>query len=386
MNNDNMIKDKVIYGVTAIFETPDSIMESTKKVEQSGYKNFDVHTPYPLHGMFQAMKLPPSPLGYFALVLGLTGAFAAFALMTYIMTTNYPMIISGKPFWPIPAFIPVTFEVTVLLASVGSVLGMLFILFKLPNNSHPLHNTEYMKKVSSDKYGICIEAKDEMFDIEKIKEYFSSIGGKEIEVVYYDNETLNFKPNIFDIKFVGFLIIAAVLVSAATYVLLNKLMYVSPFDWMMHQQKIAAQVPSEFFGKDDFSMRMPPNEAVPRGHLPYQFAGNVELAEAELINPILPTEQNLKAGEKKYDIYCSPCHGFHGVGDARLNGHFPNPPSLHSEKARKWKDGMFFHIITEGQNSMPSYSSQLTTEEKWQTVLYIRALQNAMNAIKEDVK
>jgi mono/diheme cytochrome c family protein len=91
-------------------------------------------------------------------------------------------------------------------------------------------------------------------------------------------------------------------------------------------------------------------------------------------------------GQKKYDTFCSPCHGYHGEGDSRLRGQFPNPPSLHSEKIRNWKDGRIFHVITDGQNVMPSYSSQITTEERWAVVNYIRVLQRALNAKESDLK
>ena len=69
-----------------------------------------------------------------------------------------------------------------------------------------------------------------------------------------------------------------------------------------------------------------------------------------------------------------------------MRGQFPNPPSLHSEKVRNWKDGNIFHVITEGQNIMPSYSSQLTRQERWAVVLYIRALQRAQNAKESDIQ
>ncbi len=381
-----VMENKIIYGVTGIFDTPDEIISAAKQVKSSGFERFDVHSPYPIHGMPKAMRLGASPLGYFALVFGLTGAFAAFALMTYLMGYDYPLIISGKPFIPIPAFIPVTFEVTVLLASVGTVLAMLFLLFKLPNNSHPLHDTDYMKKVSSNKFGVCIEAKDEKFNEAEVIEFLKSIGAKDIEVIYYDNEALNFKVNIFEWKFVAFLVVSALVVSGATYIVLNKLMFAPPFNWMMEQHRLDAQVESKFFGKGNFSMRVAPAGTVSRNSNQFKFSGQPELADAKLINPLIPTEENLRKGMKKYDIYCSPCHGYYGIGDARLNGQFPNPPSLHSEKVRNWGDGHIFYVITEGQNSMPSYSSQLTNEEKWAIVLYVRALQRAMNAKEEDVK
>jgi mono/diheme cytochrome c family protein len=109
--------------------------------------------------------------------------------------------------------------------------------------------------------------------------------------------------------------------------------------------------------------------------LPYAFKGKPEEAGENLINPIAISKASLDMGQKKYDIYCSPCHGYHGEGNSRLGGQFPNPPSLHSEKVRTWTDGRLFHVITDGQNIMPSYSTQLTQEERWNVVNYIRVLQ-----------
>ena len=142
---------KILHSITGIFDTPEEIIRAAKAASKTGYKRFDVNTPYPVHGMDDAMNLPPSKLGYVALVIGLMGAAGALLLMWYINTIDYPQVIGGKHYFPLPALIPITFEITVLSASVLSVLVMLFIVFKFPNNSHPLHDTEYMKQVSSDK-------------------------------------------------------------------------------------------------------------------------------------------------------------------------------------------------------------------------------------------
>ena len=84
--------------------------------------------------------------------------------MGWMMGIDYPIVIGGKPFFPLPAFIPITFEITVLVATLSTVGALLFFFFKFPNNKHPLHDTNYMKNVSSDKYGICIEADDPKFN------------------------------------------------------------------------------------------------------------------------------------------------------------------------------------------------------------------------------
>ena len=96
-------------------------------------------------------------------------------------------------------------------------------------------------------------------------------------------------------------------------------------------------------------------------------------------------KRTLAIGKQKYNMYCSPCHGYLGEGDSRLNGQFPNPPSLHSEKLRSWSDGRIYHVITEGQNVMPSYRSQLTRQERWAVVNYLRVLQRSLNAKETDL-
>lgn len=381
-----MSKKDMIYGVSAIFDTPDAIMHGASEVANKGYKKFDVNTPYPVHGMDGAMKLKHSLLGYVALALGLTGTLTALSMMIFSMVLDYPLIIGGKAFFALPAFIPVTFELTVLMAAVGTVASMIIFFFKFPNNSHPLHDTEYMKKVSADKFGIIIEAKDKLYDEEKTKEFLKEAGASEVETIYFDEEEISVKNKIIEPKFVLGLIGIALIVGGATYITLNKLMYLPPYNWMMNQSKVSAQEPSEFFA-DGFSMRQPVSGTVARGFKPYPYKDAPEEAGKFLVNPVPMTEQNIKEGQVKYDRFCSPCHGYHGEGDSRLRGQFPIPPSLHSNKLlNEWTDGRIFHTITVGQNTMPGYNRQVSVEERWQIINYLRTMQRALNAKEEDLK
>lgn len=381
----NNSKEKILYGISAIFNTPDDILHGAEKVADAGYKKFDVHTPYPVHGLDHAMKLGKPILGYIAMTIGLSGAAFALFFMWWSMSIDYPNIIGGKPFFSLPAFIPITFEVTVLSASLGTVFAMIAFIFKFPNNSHPLHDTPYMKKVSSDKYGIVIEVKDKNFDKEKIIELFKSANAVDITAQYYDNDEIGFRNRVFEPKFITGLVAFALITSAVTYFSLNKLLLLKPFTWMQFQEKIVAMEPAKFF-ESGFSMREPVSGTVARGFMPYMYEDDIEGAKEFLTNPLEPTEENLAIGQKKYETFCSPCHGYYGEGDSRLRGQFPAPPSLHSSKNRNAPDGEIFHIITVGQNVMPSYARQLNTKERWQTVLYVRALQRALNAKEEDLK
>jgi mono/diheme cytochrome c family protein len=137
---------------------------------------------------------------------------------------------------------------------------------------------------------------------------------------------------------------------------------------------------------DSYGMRLPVEGTVARGHIPYLYANNPADAEKYLANPILPSKQNLEKGQQHFNTFCSPCHGYFAEGKSRLQGQFPSPPSLHSEKVRNWKDADIFNVITMGQNAMPSYASQIPEEERWQIILYIRALQRSQHPKETDLQ
>ena len=375
-----MNNDKKIFGIAATFKTPDEIINVAKKVSSSGFTEFDVNTPYPIHGMDQAMKIKPSKLGFVTLVMGLSGAAIALLFMYWSMSIDYPLVIGGKPFFALPAFIPVTFELTVLLATVSTVIAMIALFFRLPDNKHPLHDTEYMKSVSADKYGVVIESTDAKFDERSVTDFLKNLHPLKIEVIYYPEEE---SYPIFQPKFIMFLIVIALVVSGGTYFMLNKLLYITPFNWMMDQDKLNPQKGSELFA-DGRGMRTPVEGTVARGFIPYPYSGQTNPTEV-LSNPYLPTKENIELGKGKYFTYCSPCHGYFADGDSRLRGQFPNPPTLHSKRARDFNDGMIYHIITNGQNVMPSYTSQITREERWAIVNYVRVLQRAKNASDSDL-
>jgi mono/diheme cytochrome c family protein len=376
-----MNNDRKIYGVAALFNKPDEIIKAANKVAKEGYSKWDVNTPYPLHGMDNAMNLKPSKLGFITLFFGLSGTAIALMLTYFTNSIDYPLVIGGKPFFSLPAYIPVTFELTVLLATVSTVIAMLTFFFKFPSNDHSLHDTQYLKKVSLDRFGIVIEAKDPKFEQSKVEELLRSFGPESVETIYRKEEV---RYPIFEPKFITFLILVAVVVSAGTYITLNKLMFMVPYNWMMNQDKIIPQSATELF-EDERGMRPPVEGTVARGFIPYPYMG-IDEPQEFLSNPFLPSIENLKLGKKKFLTYCSPCHGNFGDGDSRLKGQFPNPPSLHSERIRNFEDGRFYHVITNGKNIMPSYAAQISREERWAIVNYIRVLQKAKNATAAELE
>lgn len=176
-------EDRNIHGVLAEFRNPKELIDATASVEKSGYRKYDTYAPFPIHGMEKAMGLKNSPLGWIVFGGALIGFFGALALMIWIMGYDYPLNISGKPYINPPVYVPITFELTVLLSAFAAVFGMLS-LNKLPRLHNPLFNVERFKKASDDGFFICIEAEDDLFAEEKVNKLFTDAGATHIETVY----------------------------------------------------------------------------------------------------------------------------------------------------------------------------------------------------------
>lgn len=384
-DRDEQKRSGEIYAVGALYDTPDEIIEAAEKVKSSGYKDFDVNTPYPVHGMDDAMGLAPTMLGKVTFIFGFLGVSAAFLMIGWMSGIDYQNIVGGKPFFAVPPVIPIAFELTVLLAGLATAGFMIAIFNKLPWANNPLQDTNYIKRTSSDKYGVVIYASDPMFNEVKVKDFLTSLGGKDVERInYYEIRESTEKTPIFDKKFLGTLAVVAIITAGSVYGILNYVLFLPPFDFMWKQEKVLPQESSTFFA-DGFSMRTPVEGTVARGLMPYEYQGLPDSLVTLLANPLPINADVLAKGKQRYDTYCSPCHGYYGQGDSRLRGQFPNPPTLHSEKMLEWTDGNIYHVITNGQNVMASYAKQISRDDRWAIVHYIRALQRSLNAKDEDL-
>ncbi|MBS1492716.1 MAG: DUF3341 domain-containing protein [Bacteroidetes bacterium] len=373
-----------VHSVTAIFNTPDEIIHAARETSNAGYDKYDVYTPYPVHGMDAAMRLKDTMVGKFAFVAGLAGLTTAVSMIGYMSGIDYKNIIGGKPYFNLTASVPIMFELTILLTGVLSIFGMLLLWNKLPQISNPLHDTDFMKWASTEKYGIAIEADDAQFDIEKVKSFLAGVGGKDVGVVYFPEENLVKRTPIFEKKFIYLLIVVAIVTALGGYGAIGKLVNILPYDWMHNQFKVTPQQPSTLF-KDGRSMQRPVDGTVARGFMPYEYTGMPDSLVKLLSNPVPMSEFSIERGKKQFNTYCSPCHGYFGQGDSRLNGQFPNPPTLHSKKVRDWADGNIYNVMTNGQNVMPSYAKQISRDDRWAIVNYIRVLQRAENAKDTDL-
>ena len=170
------------FALLAEFNTTREVYHACEGVRDAGYSVWDAHTPFPVHGLDKAMGLSRSKVPWISLVAGLTGASLAFTLQWWISVVAYPLVISGKPYFSWQAFVPVTFEVGVLFAAFGAVLGM-FHFNRIPQHYHPLFRSDRFAAATDDKFFISIEVKDPKFNEESTKALLTSLGAAHVEMV-----------------------------------------------------------------------------------------------------------------------------------------------------------------------------------------------------------
>ena len=173
-------------GVLAEFSNPNHLMQAAKALRDAGYQHFDCHSPFPIHGMDEAMGLKPSPLGWIVGGMAFLGAGLAILLQWWTSAIDYPIIISGKPFFSYQAFAPVTFGLAVLLGAVTAFFGML-ALNRLPQPFHPVFFSDNFAKASDDGFFLSVLAADPKFDIESTSSLLRQIGGQQIQVLKEDS-------------------------------------------------------------------------------------------------------------------------------------------------------------------------------------------------------
>lgn len=178
----NKTETQEIYGALAMFDTPEQILEATRKVRERGFIRFDCHTPFPVHGLEAAMGLTRSKLPFLVLGGGAAGAFTAIMLQWWTGAVDYPLLIGGKPFFAMEFGTPVTFELMVLFSAFTTIFGM-FALNGLPMLYHPLFNAKMFERATDDKFFISIEAEDPKFDRKHTVEFLQSLGASEVVLV-----------------------------------------------------------------------------------------------------------------------------------------------------------------------------------------------------------
>lgn len=172
----------VLAGLLAEFEDVDSVLAAAVHVRDAGFHRWDVHSPFPVHGMDQAMGIRPTILPWFVLIAGLTGLSFGYWLQWYTNVWDYPYYISGKPVNSVPAWIPVMFELTILFSALTTVFGMLG-LNRLPRHYNPLFKSRRFRRVTSDRFFVVIDAADPKFDRDGTEKMLLELGATAVEWV-----------------------------------------------------------------------------------------------------------------------------------------------------------------------------------------------------------
>jgi hypothetical protein len=170
------------YAIMAEFDTPAAILHAAQKVRESGYRQWDVFTPFPIHGMDHAMGMKNSIVGWFSFIGGCTGYTTGMLMIWFMNAVSYPIVIGGKPmFSPFAAF-PPSYELTILFGAFGALLGMLF-LNRLPRLHHPLLKNRRFALATHDRFFVVIESSDPKYSENETRRLLESLGSKHIELV-----------------------------------------------------------------------------------------------------------------------------------------------------------------------------------------------------------
>lgn len=166
----------------AEFETADLLLVAAAQVRDQGFRLWDCHTPYPVHGLDGAMAIRPTLLPWIVLGGGALGFCGGMLMQGWMNAVDYPFLVSGKPFWSIPASIPVGFEMTILFAAFGSFFGML-LLNGLPRLYRPHFRSDRFRRATSDRFFISIDGRDRRFDVESNARLLGELGATAVEVI-----------------------------------------------------------------------------------------------------------------------------------------------------------------------------------------------------------
>lgn len=396
-------RDGPLYGVLAEFDTPGELVQAARRVRDAGYTEFDCYSPFPVHGIDEAMGIRRTVLPVVIFLGGLAGTAGGLVLQWWCNAYNWPWNISGKPAWSIPANVPIAFETTILLAVFASFFGM-WIANRLPQVWHPLFRSERFGRVTDDAFLLGIEARDRRFDAVTTPKLLEDAGALSVERVHLDPDPSGHRMPRWIMAFIvastAFALIPfAIAAKARTSHASEPHLHIFPD--MDFQPKYKSDQAMDLFG-DGRENRGELAGTIARGSLAADdtfYRGIEHGPDGDRWTTGLPrqleiNEQLVRRGKSRFEIYCAPCHGHDGRGlgavpqrvaagggawQARNLVDASNPVAI------TMPNGQLFNTISNGYNTMMGYAAQIPHADRWAIVLYVRALQRSQNASLDDI-
>jgi mono/diheme cytochrome c family protein len=357
------------------FEREEDLLGATAAARKGGLRVVDVYTPYAVHGLGEAMGLAPSRLSRACLAFGLVGVALALGFQFWVSAVDWPVNVGGRPWNSLPAFVPVTFEVMVLFAGLGVVLAFLAVSRLYPGKRAVMPTAE----VTRGRFVLVLEEGDAAFDVASVRKMFrdhQAVATEEREEQPSASATPRSRLRLNVTLLMVLLALVGLHQVAGTDPTRPNLEFLPE---MARPVPYSAFAPNPNF-PDGKTLQTPRPGTIARGQLPLHYQAlpaDALRAGEELENPLADEAQRFAPrGAWVYANYCQVCHGSAGKGDGPLTLRgVPPPPSLLAEKALKMKDGQMFHVLTYGQGNMPSYAGQLSRQDRWSAILYVRSLQ-----------
>lgn len=383
-----------LAGYLAEFDNVDDLVHACEKVRDAGYTKWDAHSPFPVHGIDDAMGIKMTILPWIVLGGGLTGLATAILMQWWMNAVDYPFLISGKPYWSIPASVPIYFELTVLLSAITTFVSVLALNW-LPAFYHPLFRSERFKRATNDRFFIAIDDADPLFHKKRTKELLESLSKEPIEDVM-DHVT---RP-----PFPKEIIYTAVIAACATFIPLAiaaRARYSTSTEPRIHliwdmdyQPKYKTQRETHFFEdrratRPQVKNTVATTDSVEMDQILFDTGRDPATGKFVAKVPVPTTELAalMARGQDRYQIFCTPCHGI--AGDA--NGTVSNramalitvgkaswvKKTYHDDAIRVQPVGEIFETITKGKATMPAYKGQIPARDRWAIAMYVKALQES---------
>lgn len=381
-------------GFVAQFADSAALVAAARSVRLAGYQRWDCYSPFPVHGIDRAMGIRRTVLPWIVLGAGIAGAAAALLMQWWMNAVDYPIIISGKPLFSVPANIPVTFELIVLFSALTAFFGTI-ALNRLPEFTHYVFTAPRFKQATTNGFFLAIDAADPRFDAKGTADLLLSAGAVSLELCPETREGRRFPAWL---PWTAIVLVLAALVPPLLIARARSMTSDQPrvhiIQDMAFQAKYKPQATSPLFA-DGRAARPQIAGTVAVGDLQvddHLYRGKIKGKWAATF-PMPVTDARMRRGQEMFGVYCAACHGLTGAGDGMISQRafrreepkWVRPASLQDEAIRKQPVGQLFDTITSGVRNMPAHGPQITVDDRWNILLYLRALQRSQNATLEDV-